>query len=224
MGPKVILGDSAHRDSYPSLYEGNHWDYHLSLFSSLIPLPFLIIPKWHSRRNPILGSKILHILRRVYQQANLPILRKGLKVLRRLKEESGVEEKKSIEKRKVYGKTKWKDLWRLTERRKFSSDRLLLFVRARVSWVSLQVQCISTKVKWMLKWDEWLIQAVFISRKKATSRKIPAQIPTKSSIVGSTSHRRTLEKYVKFAHVYPKTTHIGQAKIVSICIVAIVTV
>jgi len=39
----------------------------------------------------------------------------------------------------------------LQEKEKLSLDRLLVFVGARVSWVSLQVQCISAKVKLMLK-------------------------------------------------------------------------
>ena len=102
---------------------------------------------------------------------------------------------KDTKKRKVYGKIKWKGLWRLTERQKVSSDRFLVFVRARVSWGNLQVQCMCAKVKWMLKWDEWVIRAVFISKRKSRAGKFPPppaprEVPAKSSTVGSASYHR----------------------------------
>ena len=62
MSPKVIPSDSAYRDSHPFLYKGNHRDYHLSFLTSLMLLPFLTIPNRQSWWNPILSSKILHIL------------------------------------------------------------------------------------------------------------------------------------------------------------------
>ena len=44
MSPKVVPSDSAHGDSHPTLYKGNHWDYHFSLLPFLVPFPFLTIP------------------------------------------------------------------------------------------------------------------------------------------------------------------------------------
>ena len=48
--------------------------------------------------------------------------------------------RKDIEKRRVYRKIKSKSSRRLTERIKVSLDRPLVFVRAQVSWKSMQVQ------------------------------------------------------------------------------------
>ena len=57
--------------------------------------------------------------------------------LRRSREENGAEEKRSTEKRKIYGNIECKSLRRLTGRREVSSDRLLGFIRAQVSWEKL---------------------------------------------------------------------------------------
>ena len=48
MGLKVVPSDHAHKDSHPSFYEGNHWDYRLSLLPLLMPLPLLIVPNRES--------------------------------------------------------------------------------------------------------------------------------------------------------------------------------
>ena len=53
MGPKVVPSNRSHRDSYPSFYKGNHWDYHLSLLPLLMPLPFLTIFNRDSGWDPI---------------------------------------------------------------------------------------------------------------------------------------------------------------------------
>ena len=66
MSPKVVLGDSAHGDSHPSLYKGNHRDYHFSLLPFLVSFPFGTIYDKHSRWNAILSSKVLDILCRYY--------------------------------------------------------------------------------------------------------------------------------------------------------------
>ena len=42
---------------------------------------------------------------------------------------------------------------------------------------------------WVLKWSKWSVWAIIIS--KRTSGKIPAQVQTKFSVVGSASCRRT---------------------------------
>ena len=59
MGAKVIPSDCAHRDSHPSFYKGNYWDYYLSLLPLLMPLLFFTVPNAYSRRDPILNSKVL---------------------------------------------------------------------------------------------------------------------------------------------------------------------
>ena len=66
MSPKVIPSDNAHRDSYPTLYKGNHWDYHFTLLPFLVPFPLLKIPNGDSWRDSILSFKALYILHGVY--------------------------------------------------------------------------------------------------------------------------------------------------------------
>ena len=48
MSPKVVLGYGAHRNSHPTLYEGNHWDYHFSLLPFLMPFSLLTMTNEHS--------------------------------------------------------------------------------------------------------------------------------------------------------------------------------
>ena len=62
-----------------------------------------------------------------------------------MKEESGAEEKKSTKKRKIYVKTKCKDLWRLTEKRKTLLGQALGICKGTSELGKLQVQCISSK-------------------------------------------------------------------------------
>ena len=62
MGPKIIPGYDAHRDSHPALYEGNHRDYHLSLLPIFVPLSLFTVPKSYSWGDPILSPKVLHPL------------------------------------------------------------------------------------------------------------------------------------------------------------------
>ena len=67
MSPKVAPSDGTYCDSHPSLYKGNHRDYHFSFLPFLVPFSFLTIPNEHSWRNPILSSKALYTLLGVYQ-------------------------------------------------------------------------------------------------------------------------------------------------------------
>ena len=67
MGPKVVPGDSPHRDSHPPFYEGNHWDYYFSLLPIFVPLSLCAIPNAYSLRDPILNPKVLYSLFGVYQ-------------------------------------------------------------------------------------------------------------------------------------------------------------
>ena len=41
MGPKVVSSNSTHRDSYPSIYKGNHWDNYSSSCLSVCHCPSL---------------------------------------------------------------------------------------------------------------------------------------------------------------------------------------
>ena len=66
MGSKVISGNGAYRDSHPALYEGNHWDYYLSLLPIFMLLTFFAIPNTYTWRDPILNLKILNPLLKVY--------------------------------------------------------------------------------------------------------------------------------------------------------------
>ena len=61
-------------------------------------------------------------------------------------------------------------------------DRLLEGVKARVNWVSLQVQCRIAKVRRMVE-----LGSIYI-KKTVTSEKIPARVLANSSAVGSASH------------------------------------
>ena len=54
---------------------------------------------------------------------------------------------KNAKKRRVYGKIKSKSSRRLIKRIKMSSDRLLVFVRARLSWKNLQVQSMCARME-----------------------------------------------------------------------------
>ena len=67
MGPKIIPGYSAHGDPHPTLYEGNHWDYYLSLLPVFMPLSLFTVPDAYAWRDPILSPKVLYPLLRVYQ-------------------------------------------------------------------------------------------------------------------------------------------------------------
>ena len=171
MGPKIVSSNSTHRDPYPSFYEGNHWDYYFSLLPIFVPLPLFIVPYTYFRRDPILGLKILYSFLGVYQTLESTHFWKGGEKLRRLRKENGGEEERMQKKRRVYRKIKSKSSRRLIERIKVSSDRPLVFVRAQLSWKSVQVQSMCAKMEWMLKWDEKLIWEVFISRRELEAGK-----------------------------------------------------
>ena len=110
MDPKIIFSYSAHGDSHPALNEGNHHHYYLSLLPVFLPLPLFTVLNAYSLRDPILSPKVLYSLLGVYQALKSTHFYKGLGELERLRGENGVEERKSIEKIKIYGKTKCKDL------------------------------------------------------------------------------------------------------------------
>ena len=69
MNPKVVPGYSTHRNSHPTLYEGNNSDYYFSLLPLLVPFSFLTISNECSWRNPIQSSKTLYSLLGVYQMS-----------------------------------------------------------------------------------------------------------------------------------------------------------
>ena len=66
MGPKVVLGNSTHRDSHPSLNEGNHWDNYFSLLPIRVSLFLFTVFSSYSWRDPILSPKIFHSFPRIY--------------------------------------------------------------------------------------------------------------------------------------------------------------
>ena len=66
MGPKIIPGYGANRDSHPALYEGNHRDHYFSLLPVSVPLPLFTIPNTYSWKDPILSPKALYSLLGVY--------------------------------------------------------------------------------------------------------------------------------------------------------------
>ena len=59
MSSKVVPGDGAHGNPHPTLYAGNHWDYHFSLLPFFMPLSLLIVSNGYSCRDPILSFKAL---------------------------------------------------------------------------------------------------------------------------------------------------------------------
>ena len=67
MSPKVVPGNDAHESPHPTLYKGNHWDYHVSLLPFFMPFSLLTIPNKHSWQDPIQSSKALYTLLEVYQ-------------------------------------------------------------------------------------------------------------------------------------------------------------
>ena len=111
-----------------------------------MPLPLFTVPNAYSWRDPILSPKVLYSLLGVYQTFESTHFWKGGDELRRLRIESGAKEEKT-KKRRVYRKIKSKRSRRLTKRIKVSSDRLLVSIRARMSWKNLQVQSICAKTK-----------------------------------------------------------------------------
>ena len=84
MGPKIIPSDRAHRDSHPPFYEGDHWDYFLSLSrlsSNHYPSLQYLMPTsggilYRALKLSKLPSKSTKLL-------NLPIPKKELEVLKR---------------------------------------------------------------------------------------------------------------------------------------------
>ena len=146
MRPKIISSNDTHGNPHPTIYKGNNWDYHLSLLPVFVPLPLFTVPNAYCWRDPILSPKVLYSLLEVYQTFESTHFWKGGDELRRLRIESGAEEEKT-KKRRVYRKIKSKRSRRLTKRIKVSSDRLLVSIRARMSWKNLQVQSICAKTK-----------------------------------------------------------------------------
>ena len=67
MGPKVVPGNSTHKDCHPSFYEGNHRDYYLSLLPVFVSLPLFTIPNAYSWRDSIPSPKALYSLLGVHQ-------------------------------------------------------------------------------------------------------------------------------------------------------------
>ena len=66
MGYQIIPSDSAHEDSYRSLYEGNHGDYYFSLLPFSVPLPLFTVPIRNPLGNSVLSLKTLYNFRGVY--------------------------------------------------------------------------------------------------------------------------------------------------------------
>ena len=66
MSPKIVSGDSTHRDFHPSLYEDNHRDHYFTFLPFLKPFPFLAIPNASVWWDPILGSKVRYPLLGIY--------------------------------------------------------------------------------------------------------------------------------------------------------------
>ena len=73
MSNQVIPSYSTDRDSYPSLYKGDHKDYYFSLLPYSVPFPLFAIPNRNPRWNSILSFKALYTLWGVYKVINLPI-------------------------------------------------------------------------------------------------------------------------------------------------------
>ena len=65
MGPKVVSGNSTHRESYPSIYKGNHWDNYFSLLPICVPSSLFTVFSSYSFRDTILSPKIFHSFLRI---------------------------------------------------------------------------------------------------------------------------------------------------------------
>ena len=63
----LIPNDCAYGDSHPSLYEGNHRDYHFPLLPLSMSIPFFTVSNEDSWGDSILSFKALYTLCRVYQ-------------------------------------------------------------------------------------------------------------------------------------------------------------
>lgn len=95
MDLKVVSGNGTHRDSHPSFYKGNHWDYYFSLLLIFVPLLLFTVSHTYSRRDPILSPKVVYSLLGVYQTLESTHFWKGGEKLGRLRKESEDEEERT---------------------------------------------------------------------------------------------------------------------------------
>ena len=80
MSPKIVSSNCTHRDCHPSIYEGDHRDYYLTLLPFLKPLSFLTVPNVYVWWDPVLSPKGCYSPLRVYQAfESTHVFKKGWK-------------------------------------------------------------------------------------------------------------------------------------------------
>ena len=76
MGNQEIPSYSTHRDPYPSLYKGNHRDYHLSFCSQGMPFSLKAMSDRNLNWYVITGLKAFYALNSIYQASKSTHIRR----------------------------------------------------------------------------------------------------------------------------------------------------